>query len=355
MRTRRQFPSVPLSLDRSWQTDLEGDAITSLNVRMTGEYLTSGVGITANEIAFGYLGTITLMQDGETILEVDGRDLRHIGAFMAGGYGDLNPALTLVDTAASKGVVIAHVLIPFNAFLAGAAVDGSKSKIVAKGRFRTAPFFGDTCTGISGDLQLATDTVELPRNPQGEASYYLPHWNQVVSPMAISKDNSFTIRPKGERLYLPGIMLRQFDASREFTNANVARTDALVRSVWGVLVKNNRKGEIFRYTWGELKMLQTTALVGFSRGDVHTGVAYVPLREEKNGAFGECLILEEGESLEIHYDTAGTPEFEFSSVADVTLDNVVANGDQLFATVFGHVGRGPAFGSNSRRLKAIAG
>lgn len=350
MRTRRQLASTPLQFDRSWQTDMEGDAIKAINFRLAGNYTSSAAGLVANESVFGYLGQVQVVQDGETILDVDSRDLRHLSAFLSGGYNELQPTTSIVNTTLpAPGPAIGSAWIPFDAFLDGAAIDASRSKVVVKGRFRPAAYLGTNVTAIAGDLTIAADTALIPRNAKGEASYYLPNWTQQVLPLSIGADLSFTIRPKGERLYLPGMLLRQFDASLEFTNANVARTDGLIRKVWVVLTRGGRKGEVARYTWGELKQLQNTALVGFSRGDSHTGVAYLPLRDDTQPGLGEILILEPGDSLEVHVDTSSPVEYPFSTAADAAIDNVVANGDQLFCSVLGHVGRGPAFSAGSAR------
>lgn len=352
MRTRRQLKPVPLEFDRGWNTDLEGDAVTRMSVRISGKYTSSGAGVPANESVFGYLGQFTVKQDSDVILDVDGRDLRHIGAMLNGGYGELNPTTNIFSSATTPTPANGSVWLPFDAFLGGTAIDAAKSKVVCSGRFRDTQYLGSTVTDIDGQMTIAADTAVIPRNAKGEASHYLPNWVQRVHPLQVSADDGFTIRPNGERLYIPGMLVRQFDASFELTNANVARTDGLVRNIWGVLTRKNRKVELFRYTWGELKMLQTTALIGFSRGDQHTGVSYVPFKDDEQPGLGEILVLDPGDTLEVHIDTQSTPEYLFSTANDASIDNVVASGDQLYCTLFGHVGRGPAFAEGSRRRQA---
>ena len=323
---RRQLPRVNVAVNTNYQTEFQGSPVKGFGLSIQGDYTaTSGTGVPANESCYGFMGPIELVQGEEPLVQMHGRDFRHLTSMIAGGYFPLAP--TLVLNASDK--FFGRGYLPFEAFMPGAAIDASQDKIVLRGRFGSLTDFGSDATAVTGSLRPYVATTKTV-----EGNFFEPRFlQQQVRIDTSSTDIQAVKRIQRRREYLAGILFRQFDASAEFSNANLARVDGLVRNLRLDLERGGDSKEVFRHTWGELKFEQQ-ATFGLSRGDMHTGVALYLFDDPETPEIQETLILEPGDALTLHVDTNSTIEEEFTAVTPAT-------GDTLFVTFLSYVGRGP--------------
>ena len=327
---RRQLPAVNFAASTNFQTEFQGQPISGLGISFQGTYAADAGGGVANEGAYGFMGPIEIVQGEEPLVQMHGRDWRHLTSILAGGYFPLNPSLDLP----SQTTFYSRGFLPFDTLMPGAAIDASKDKVLLRGKFGALTDLGSTVTTAEGQLRANVKTARTI-----EGNYFEPRFLQAqVRIDTAQTDLQFTKRITRRREYLAGIMFRQFDASAEFSNANLARVDGLVRNIRVDLERDGEAREVLRTTWGDLKFDQI-ARFGLARGDIHTGVGIYLFDDPDTPEINENLVLEPGDALSFHIDTSSTPEAEFTAVTP-------ASGDTLFVTFLSYVGRGPALESN---------
>lgn len=322
---RRQLPKVAFAAGANYQTEFQGSPISGIGISFQGTYAAVG-GNVANEGAYGLMGPIEIVQGEEPLVQMHGRDWRHLTSILAGGYFPLNPSLDLP----SQTTFYSRGFLPFDALMPGAAIDAAKEKVLLRGKFGELTALGSTVSTASGSLRANVKTTKTI-----EGNHFEPRYLQAqVRIDTAQSDIQFTKRITRRREYLAGILFRQFDASAEFSNANLARVDGLVRNIRIDLERDGEAKEVLRTTWGDLKFDQI-ARFGLSRGDIHTGVGLYLFDDPDTPEIQENLVLEPGDALTFHVDTLSTPEEEFTAVDP-------AAGDTLFVTFLSYIGRGEA-------------
>ena len=335
---RRQLPAVNYGASTNYQTEFQGQPISGLGISFQGTY-TAASGNVANEGAYGFMGPIEIVQGEEPLVQMHGRDWRHLTSILAGGYFPLNPSLDLP----SQTTFYSRGFLPFDTLMPGAAIDASKDKVLLRGKFGALTDLGSGVSAAAGQLRANVKTTKTV-----EGNFFEPRFLQAqVRVDTAQTDIQFTKRITRRREYLAGIMFRQFDASAEFSNANLARVDGLVRNIRVDLERDGEAREVLRTTWGDLKFDQI-ARFGLSRGDIHTGVGIYLFDDPDTPEIQENLVLEPGDALSFHIDTASTIEDEFTAVTP-------ASGDTLFVTFLSYVGRGDALeGAADGSRRALA-
>lgn len=320
---RRAFPRVAVAQDTAYQTDLSGSAFTTLHARCSGNYQTSGAGNPVLDTAFNFWGKVELSRGETNLLSMDAIDLRHLSALLSGEYAELQPTLSLpATTIGSKLQAVGE--IDFQALMDNAAVDARNEKIVLSGRTRGLNRIGSTANGVSAEIHAYVDTIEIDKALGGR--FFEPRYHQTIQPLEIS-ENDQHVKKFAEPIVLAGVMFRVFDASLEFGNANIARSDALVRKLKMIHHDGDGEREVMNIRWPDLNMMNHT---WFGMSTSRSGVGMWLFDDPTTPEVRENLLVLPNHHITVEIDTASTPDRIFT--VDGAADTVVAAGDQLFMT-----------------------
>lgn len=335
---RKRANSRTLQVAQPYESELNAPGFfRAMSFGLRGRFQTSGAGLVALDGPFNFLNEFRVERGDDVLVNVRGVDLRHLTAFFA-DYHKLEPNLSLVDTS-TLGVPWQELLLggklDFEAPWMGQeplpiAVDGTKEKIVVRGNTGVATKLGNTVTNIESKLEVGYEVV--PNEHIDEFPDHLePRYSYTVEELITGTGFAHRATFGGPRL-ITHVMLRAFDASAELSNANLARSDALIRKV---RILHRQKGadddEILPWTpWLDLRSESHT---GYGLAAPRSGVVMISFDDPRTRGV-DALKVHTGDEVVIELDTESPtdPSLLIGSPSGDIQDPVVAAGDKLFAT-----------------------
>jgi len=247
------------------------------------------------DAAFRMMGTPEVSQAEEPIIRIEGRTLRHLSAFTAGGYSK-----TLQPT---TGGILAEAYLDLGKILPGTYVSGEVKSFV---RGNVAPFlsYGTTLTALAGTLRNAVATVDRPAGLTHTRPLYREFTVGIPANDA-AQQHLITI---DQDMVSAGLFLVVRDASAG--NGGGTRVDTLVRAITIDITRGRRGQEQhMRFTWGQLRTL-TSRLAGFTDldWDEATGTAFVPFVDDTDPRFSGRMAFSEGDTVLVTIDSSATIE-----------------------------------------------
>lgn len=346
----RRAKRVPILANQPYETEMQSPGlISAMPFRASGRFATTAAnGTVGMDSMFGFLGSLEIERNGEPIVRVLGPDLRHLTAAFA-DYHELHPSLTVLDTTAltpayqkALGAGKLNFEAPFRGGNnAPCLIDARNGKLVIRGQARSLAYIASTIDATDYEFYLDAYAHQAPARllSQTGGLFYEPRWSYSIEALSTSTTIEHA-RHFAEGQILCGVQIRQLDASLEFTNANVGRSDTLVKAVRIEHRPANRPPvEILPWTsWQDIKSRMHEEM---GLPSVRSGVAIV-LFDDPTTPEVETLVVGAGDDLVIQYDTASTVDkmFDAYEPGAAPSDATVAAGDQAIVTWLGYVAPG---------------
>lgn len=339
LRERKRATPISVAINTDYQAEIPGAFFRSLFLKMSGTAAASGAGTNALDGPFGLLGRVEWTLGNQPLIGLQGSDIRHLAAFIAGGHAEILP-----PSISNGAAYLAQVELPLDRLVPGGGIDARVQDFVARGRFRGLTNLGTTVTAIStGKLRVSGETDDRG----ADADHLEPRWSQrAVDTATASAELSTTYRVGNDLEVLPAIMIRAFDASAELSDPNSARSDGMVREIRVDVERNGKTTEVLRLTWGEAKLQSTSRYgVNAASGQISTGVVLLTLDDPATPQIDDALILRKGDNVVVRLDTAATVEDEFSALTP-------GAGDLAMVTFLSHIPKGAGVNRVRRMLAA---
>lgn len=322
------FREQTFSVNAPFDSPFKQGALTELGIAFDGSATASG-GTATSEGALHLLGTLDLVQFGQSRIKCEAASLYHLAAFYNGGYATGR----LEDLTAD--VFSRRFVLPFHRMMEGAGIDASGTECFLRGTFATLAHYSTTApSAISAFLRPWATTAEVA--PLG--GFNAPEWSEHTVDLSVaSLRQSVQIDFKTPYL-LPGIQLLVLDNNGgpgTVTN-NSARVDGLARRV---TVEYQAPGEprrtlVDNATWGQLRE-EHVRLGQFAFADQTSsaGVAFVPLFQRRGGVKRDALAVAPGSSLTVIIDTLSTVEADYTAVTPAAGDRCLVLVPAFLATL----------------------
>jgi hypothetical protein len=312
VREAKRFPEKAFAVSAQYDTEFSTALVEEVGFTYDGTLAAGGAVVPVDDAPFKQLGVLEVNQLQRPIIRMQGRSWRHLSAYLWGGYSKRMAAT------ANGNAFYATASLPLGRIVPGMMINAKIDKAFVRGQFGVLTDYGPAnVTGLASTLR---PTVKA--NPGSTpAQFFAPDISEQSED--IGTVGLITANKRFDRdLIVPGIMLTQLDAS-----AN-SRVDGIVRRLRIELVnQDGGKREIKSLTWGQAREEHVRA-AGFSEADwdSSTGVAMVRLEDPERRGTGGSLMVRQGDSLSIEFDTAATVEAHFTAVA-------AAAGDTCLVTV----------------------
>ena len=284
---------------------------------MLWQYSATVAGTPANvaeDGAFRMLGTPEVSQAEEPLIRIEGRTLRHLAAFTAGGY-----AKTLAPAAA--GGALAEAMLDFGKILPGAYVSGEVKAFVRGNVGGLADYSGTAPTSMAGNLRNAVATIDRPPG----LSHPRPFYREFSIPIPANVSDQQHLITIDQDMVSAGLFCLVRDADGGGSSPGGARTDGLVRGV-KVEITRGRDGQKtqLNLTMGQLRSL-TARLAGFTDldWDQATGTFFIPFVDDSDPRFGGRMALQQGDTVLLTVDSNSTIEEHLGSAV------TAASGDEI--------------------------
>ncbi len=251
----------------------------------------------AEDGPFRMMGTPEIDQAEEPIVRIEGRTLRHLSAYLSGGYSK-----TLLPT---SGGILAEALLDFGKILPGAYVSG-EVKTFVRGNVEPLASYSTTApTGLAGNLRNQVATIDRPPGLAHPRPFY-----REVSIGIPSNDAAQTYTLTVDQdVVSAGLFLLVRDASTGGASGGT-RVDTLLRAL-RIDVTRAGKGqeELIRETWGQARS-RTARMAGFTDldWDEATGTAFIPFVDEEDPRFAGRMAFSTGDTIQITLDSNATIE-----------------------------------------------
>lgn len=336
MQEIKEIQSQAYAAGQPWTREFQGRVFNQIVVK-GGFNLLTGATALANvftDPAAKLFGSYEIIQDETPLLTLTMQQFFWLCAIVNGEPGMLRQpdeiAAATADVAELYGVLdLVKLCGPF------AMIDARSSKVFTRGVFGAAAAYSDVAnwTTPTGTVrQSVRTTARVPQAREGFAYLRPQIFRQDQDIGSVAGDLPYTIRFEQD-VYLPGIMLITNDVSLGGTTSNddaeLARSDEIVRSIRVEAQTRELNGEIYRSSWG-LARAQTWASSAFAGRDVSDisgdnrsdplckkphGVVWIPTVDERNSRANGAALFRRGDALTFHIDTLSTVENEYGTGA----------------------------------------
>jgi len=247
------------------------------------------------DAAYRMMGVPEVSQAEEPIIRLEGRTLRHLSAFLSGGY-----CKTLQPT---TGGIFAGAVLDLGKILPGTYVSG-EVKTFIRGNVEGFLSYGTTLTALAGTLRPSVATVDRPAGLR----HTRPLYREFTIGIPANESAQTHLMTVDQDMVSAGLFLVVRDASAG--NGGGTRVDTLVRAITLDITRGKRGQEQHvRQTWGQLRE-NTARAAGFTDldWDEATGTVFIPFVDDTDPRWSGRMAFSEGDTILLTIDSSATIE-----------------------------------------------